>query len=98
MIEAWWRSLKHQWLFLNSLDTIDTVRKLVHFYVSEHNSVMPHSAFSGQTPDEMYFATKSDIAEELRRKCDDAREKRFNANRSLTCGVCDDAESEAAAI
>src|SRR5215472_7327808 len=32
MIEAWWRSLKHQWLFLHSLDSINTVRRLVAFY------------------------------------------------------------------
>jgi hypothetical protein len=28
---------------------------LVAFYVHEHNHVLPHSAFRGQTPDEMYF-------------------------------------------
>src|SRR6185295_6187495 len=32
MIEAWWRSLKHQWLFLHSLDSISTVRRLIDFY------------------------------------------------------------------
>jgi hypothetical protein len=52
MIEAWWRSLKHQWLFLHSLDSVTTVRRLVAFYVDEHNRVLPHSAFRGQTPDE----------------------------------------------
>jgi hypothetical protein len=25
MIEAWWRCLKHQWLFLHSLDSVTTV-------------------------------------------------------------------------
>jgi len=55
MIEAWWRSLKHQWLFLHSLDSVSTVRRLVAFYVDEHNRVLPLSAFRGQTPDEMYF-------------------------------------------
>jgi putative transposase len=49
MIEAWWRSLKHQWLFLHPLDSITTVRRLVAFYVAEHNRVLPHSAFRGQT-------------------------------------------------
>ena len=47
MIEAWWRSLKHQWLFLHSVDSVTTVRRLVTFYVDEHNRVLPHSAFSG---------------------------------------------------
>jgi putative transposase len=32
MIESWWRQLKHPWLFLNTLDTIATVRKLIEFY------------------------------------------------------------------
>ena len=45
MIEAWWRSLKHQWLFLHSLDSVTTIRWLVAFYVHEHNQVLPHSAF-----------------------------------------------------
>jgi transposase InsO family protein len=54
LIEAWWRSLKHQWLFLHPLDNMATVRRLVEFYVTEHNQRMPRSAFQGQTPDEMY--------------------------------------------
>jgi transposase InsO family protein len=40
MIEAWWRSLKHQWLFLHALDSVTTVRRLVAFYVQEHNTVL----------------------------------------------------------
>jgi hypothetical protein len=31
MIEAWWRSLKHQWPFLHSLDSVTTVCRLVEF-------------------------------------------------------------------
>jgi hypothetical protein len=65
MIEAWWRSLKHQWLYLHSLDSVATIRRLVTFYVHEHNQVLPHSAFRGQTPDEMYFGTGEAVPEEL---------------------------------
>ena len=50
MIEAWWRSLKHQWLFLHPLDSMAKVGSLVAFYVAEHNSRLPHSAFRGLTP------------------------------------------------
>ena len=57
MVEAWWRSLKHNWLFLNRLDTLAAVERLVSVYVQQHNAVIPHSAFHGQTPDEMYFWT-----------------------------------------
>jgi hypothetical protein len=44
MIEAWWRSLKHQWL--HSLDSVTTVRRLVEFYVQEHNRVLPLRRFT----------------------------------------------------
>jgi hypothetical protein len=37
------------------LDSVATIRRLVAFYIHEHNHVLPHSAFRGQTPDEMYF-------------------------------------------
>jgi transposase InsO family protein len=43
LIEAWWRSLRHQWLYLHTLDSLATVRKLVGWYVHEHNTVMPHA-------------------------------------------------------
>jgi hypothetical protein len=65
MIEAWWRSLKQQWLFLHSLDSAVTIRRLVAVYVHEHNHVLPHSAFRGQTPDEMYFGSGAAVPAEL---------------------------------
>lgn len=33
LIESWWRVLKHQWLYLNALDTVRTIENLVAFYV-----------------------------------------------------------------
>src|SRR5215472_7726936 len=88
MIEAWWRSLKHQWLFLHSLDSVTTVRRLVAFYVDEHNRVLPHSAFQGQTPDEMYFGTGKAVPEDLRSRAAAARRTRVEANRSASCEIC----------
>jgi putative transposase len=88
MIEAWWRSLKHQWLFLNSLDIVTTVRRLVAFYVDEHNRVLPHSAFRGQTPDEMYFGTGDAVPADLTSRAADARRARVKANQSAACETC----------
>lgn len=45
MVEAFWRSLKHNWCFLNTIDTIKTLRRLVAFCVHEHNSILPYAAF-----------------------------------------------------
>jgi putative transposase len=88
MIEAWWRALKHQWLFLHSLDSVTTVRRLVAFYVDAHNRVLPHSAFRGQTPDEMYFGTGDAVPADLMSRAAAARRTRGDANRSASCERC----------
>jgi len=95
MIEAWWRSLKHQWLFLHSLDSVITVRRLVAFYVDEHNRVLPHSAFHGQTPDEMYFGTGDAVPADLRSRAAAARRTRVEANRSASCATCPSVDAAA---
>src|SRR5262245_17438065 len=87
-VVAWWRSLKHQWLFLDSLDFVTTVRRLVAFYVQEHNTVLPHSAFGGQTPDEMYFGKGDAVTADLTAGAAATRPARMEANRSATCGRC----------
>jgi len=89
LIESWWRSLKHQWLFLNSLDSVAAVERLTAFYVAEHNTELPHSAFRGQTPDEMYFGTGGPIPDELEAKREEARARRMAANRAAACAVCE---------
>jgi putative transposase len=88
MIEAWWRSLKHQWLFLHPLDSVATIRRLVTFYVDEHNHVLPHSAFRGQTPDEMCFGTGDAVPADLTLRANAARRARVAANRSASCETC----------
>jgi putative transposase len=95
MIEAWWRSLKHQWLFLHSLDSVTTVRRLVAFYVHEHNTVLPHSAFRGQTPDEMYFGRGDAVPADLAARAAAARRARVEANRSVACGRCPSVDAAA---
>ena len=89
MIESWWRVLKHQWLYLNQLDSIHTVRNLVSFYVEQHNTHLPHSAFEGQTPDEMYFGTGAHIPKTLEAARLAARKSRLEVNRALQCRTCE---------
>ena len=98
MIESWWRQLKHQWLFLNTLDSIETVRKLVAFYVQQHNEHVPHSEFKGQTPDEMYFATGTDVPEKLRAAQLIAKQARREDNLARSCAACRATEPNLVAI
>ena len=88
LIESWWRVLKHQWLFLNTLESVSEVKKLVEFYVGEHNTRLPHSGFRGQTPDEMYFAAGDHVPDELEAARADARQARLEANRAASCPAC----------
>jgi putative transposase len=88
LIESWWRVIKHQWLFLNTLDSAASVRKLVAFYVEEYNSQLPHSAFNGQTPDEMYFGTGDDVPKQLEAAKLAARKLRMKTNCEQSCQAC----------
>ena len=90
LIESWWRSLKHRWLFLHSLDSVVTVQRLVAFYVDQHNSHLPHSAFQGQTPDEMYYGTGKEVPQQLEASRRAARELRLKSNRAQACSSCQD--------
>ena len=96
MIEAFWRSLKHSWLYLHSLDSVESLRRLVDFYVRQHNEVMPHAAFEGQTPDEVYFGRGDAVVVKLAAARINAREERIKANRTAVCGVCNSDASSAA--
>ena len=89
MIEAFWRSLRHAWLYLHNLDNLVTLRRLIAFYVREHNETIPHAAFNGQTPEEMYFGSGEAVVIDLAAARVRARQERMKANRMATCGVCE---------
>ena len=58
---------------------------MVEFHVNEHNTKMPHPAFSGQTPDEMFFGTGANVPEDLALAKGNARAARMAANRAMSC-------------
>jgi putative transposase len=64
------------------------LQALVEFYVEQHNTQMPHAAFSGQTPDEMCFGTAANLPAELASARSRARDSRLAANRALSCEAC----------
>ncbi len=55
---------------------------------AEHNGRIPHSAFKGQTPDEMYFGKGEGIPDRLEAARQEARAFRLEANRARRCGAC----------
>jgi len=89
MIESWWLNLKHQWLFMNRLETAAAVRRHVAFYVAEYNERIPHAAFCGQTPDEMYMGNGREIPAQLEIAKRAARRRRLATNRAMSCEMCE---------
>ena len=72
-------------LFLGS-----AVEKLVRILCTgEHNTRLPHSAFQGQTPDEMYFQNGEHIPQQLEAARQQARQARAEANRKRDCEACE---------
>jgi hypothetical protein len=88
MIEAFGRSLRHQWLYLHSLESFTQLEQLVDFYVKEHNTQMRHHAFAGQTPDKVYFDHADRVRDRLTAARHQARRARMKVNRRELCRVC----------
>jgi len=88
MIEAFWRSLRHQWLYLHSLESFTQLEQLIDFYVREHDTKMPHHAFDGQTPDEVYFGQGDRVHDRLMAARRQAHRERMEANRRESCRAC----------
>jgi hypothetical protein len=66
---------------LHHLHCFFLVEKLIAWYVGEHDAVIPHSAFRGQTPDEMFFGRGDGIRDELDAARRQDRTARLEANR-----------------
>ena len=88
MIEALWRSMKHNFLCMQRLATFAALERFVAFHVEQHNTVMPHAAFHGQTPQEVFEGVgtglRGELADERRR----ARELRIERTRRTSCERC----------
>jgi putative transposase len=88
LVEAFWRSLKSNWIYISQLDSYAALERLVSFYVAEHNTALPHAAFHGQTPDEIYFGRGDHVPEQLAEARRLARQARLETNRNLSCEAC----------
>jgi putative transposase len=56
--------------------------------VTEHNERIPHGAFEGQTPDEMYFGRGAQVPDDLALRRREARQQRVVRNREVACAAC----------
>jgi hypothetical protein len=89
MIEAFFRRLKHAWLFTKALANLETVRRLTEVYVKDPNELIPHSVHAGATPAEVFFGQFTDENRAaLIQAARAAKNHRAILNRSLACQRC----------
>lgn len=89
MIEAFFRRLKHAWLFVHPLPSLAAVTHLTEQYIHDHNQLIPHAALAGATPAEAFHGRWS---QNDREKLEDggraARIARMQENRDAGCQRC----------
>ena len=89
MIEAFFRRMKHGYLFLQRLTSIESVANHVTNYLAQHNEVMPHSSLRGATPFEAITGVWGNASvlrlDTLQRA---AAAARLETNRASACLIC----------
>jgi putative transposase len=56
-VERLWRSVKYEEVYLRAYDSVSQAREGIGRYMSFFNTVRPHTAHGGKTPDSAYFAS-----------------------------------------
>ena len=90
MIEAFFRSMKNNFLYFQDLRSVETFKRKVAYYVNEHNHKIPHSALKGATPGEI-FENKwgEEDSKKLKDVLKDRFKKRIQENRAIIpCPSC----------
>jgi putative transposase len=64
MVEAFFRSIKNNYLYKKTISTYCDFKRAVQFYITQHNNVIPHSSFTFATPKEKYLRIWSEKNEE----------------------------------
>ena len=89
MIEMLFLRLKHRYLFTFPLTNFETLEKGADFFFNESNTVIPHSALKGGTPEEVITGKwNEEKIKELQNQAKMARELRSKTNLSLQCPIC----------
>lgn len=90
MVEAFFRSIKNNYLYKKIINTLDDFERSVKFYINQHNNIIPHSNFNFAAPREIYFSTWSekydDAIYELKKEAlINRRDQNLKINKCRSC-------------
>ena len=89
LIEALFRSAKHNYLFQQRLENLANFQDHASFYLIQHNEMMPHNAFKGATPLEMYTGSWTSLCDvQLDNEAETAKAARHAQNTTGCCQIC----------
>lgn len=55
-VERLWKSVKYEEVYLKAYDGVSAARESLAAYIERYNSLRPHRAHGGRTPDQAYYA------------------------------------------
>ena len=88
MVESLNKTVKYQSLYLADLPDIDAVRRHLEKFIPIYNDVRPHCAHGYLTPTEVH-AGALPVPRRFAQQFTEARRRRIEANRSITCPPCE---------
>ena len=62
-VERLYKSVKYEEVYLKADDSVSQARAGIAWYIDFYNTRRPHRAHDRQTPDDVYFASLSEIEE-----------------------------------
>jgi len=90
IVEALFRSLKHNYLFHQNITNPSSLKKHVDFWFTDHNERIPHTAFDGETPLERYSQIwNKDCEIKILIRHEEAIKLRIKENQKIFCDVCE---------
>jgi putative transposase len=54
IIERWFRSLKHEYIYINEHNSPNELRRGITAYVTDYNDIRPHQSLDNETPEKVY--------------------------------------------
>ncbi len=90
IVEAVFRSLKHNYLFHKEITTFAALEKHTGFWFQEHNEKIPHTSFNGETPLEKFknsWSKENEIRIVVGQES--AVKMRIQINQKIFCGECE---------